>query len=637
MSPRRLFGVAAALSGLLYASVGEARDGARVFIVDDGERLRKFDVSSPLALGVDNSIWRPDEPIQLAALRDEVVAFQVVVEAGGAALEGVTVELRGLDAACPLEVQRFAEHFVHVTQRSFNVDRPLEALGWRPAARPPDGEQLGWVPDALIPIEALSQIEPGGHWRPYPLHVEPHSLAAVWVDLGVPRAATAGLCRGAVQVRVGERPLAEIPLEVEIQAGTLPYRPVSFLSYYALGELSARIGPDPAVERSLWQLMHAHHVDALADLEAPADVERLRSALDGSLFTEGQGYGGPGMGVPPAAVALGAYGGLGAPSPAAMETLLELVPRIPSAVEDVVLYAADEVCDSPLGPAWRRAIRQTPRLHRVRVAHSCARAPRKQDVDLVLIAADAFDTKEARAARALGQGVWVYNGALPRSGSLLMDAGTTSPIVNGWIAATHDIGRWFLWESTFWNDDNRGGRGPIDPFATAESFHNHQGDTALGDGLLVYPGAQDASYPAHSLGLAAVLPSMRLKRLRRGIEDAGYFALARARDPVLADAVADRLIPRCLDEVAEDERAPWATTGYAFAEARSALRRLIVPNRALASTEVRAVLEEGALARSRRVQPARTWPRWRTLGLLALSPVIGALAVGAARRRRRAR
>src|SRR5262249_46482699 len=161
-------------------------------------------------------------------------------------------------------------------------------------------------------------------------------------------------------------------------------------------------------------------------------------------------------------------------------------------------------------------------------------------------------------------GVWVYNGAMPRAGTLLLDAEPVSLRVDGWIAATRPVGRWFLWETTFWSDDNRGGRGPVDPFTKVESFHNNHGDVALLDGLLVYPGTQVGAFASRSLGFPGVFPSIRLKNLRRGIEDAGYFALARANNPAEADAIARRLVPRALDEASQADPPAWPKDGAAF-------------------------------------------------------------------------
>src|SRR5690606_31082350 len=133
---------------------------------------------------------------------------------------------------------------------------------------------------------------------------------------------------------------------------------------------------------------------------------------------------------------------------------------------------------------------------------------------------------------------------LPRTGSFLSDGWFISLRANGWIQAHHDIERWFYWESTFWNDDNRGGHGPYDPWATAETFHNDDDDHCNGDGVLVYPGKQKRGL---DLGLEGVTPSMRLKQWRRGIQDAGYLKLAAARDEAAAQAIASRLVGEAFD------------------------------------------------------------------------------------------
>src|SRR5262249_50008845 len=114
-------------------------------------------------------------------------------------------------------------------------------------------------------------------------------------------------------------------------------------------------------------------------------------------------------------------------------------------------------------------------------------------------------------------------------------------------------------------------------------FHNADGDWANGDGILVYPGTQRAAVvggpgQAHAearvdYGVATVFPSVRLKNLRRGIEDAGYIALARAVDRAEADAIVRRVVPRAL--ALADARASWPERGGAWLEARRDLARII--------------------------------------------------------------
>ncbi len=516
-----------------------------------------------------------------------------------------------------LRVERFVEHYVRVDERSHDGRHPASSLGWTAAgARPADETERGLVPDALIPVAAAPR------WAPYPLEIPAHAMRAVWLDVTIPRDARAGRRSGALVIRQSGAAIARIPIEVDVADATLPYRPVSFFAYYGRGALERRNGA--AAERGLFQMLHAHRVDALPAVNEPGDVERLAPMLDGSLFTKQNGYEGPGERVPPALVALGTYGHIGEPTPAHVAFVRDALTKIPRAIPEVVFYAADEDCDEVTSAAWRQAFKGSPEFSRVKILHSCSHDPRKQDVDVVMMTADGFMTDAAIEARKSGREVWVYNGALPRSGSLLLDTGVTSLRADGWIAASRPVGRWFFWETTFYDDDNSGGRGPIDPFATAASFHNKHGDVALLDGILVYPGDQRDRFGEHALHLPGVLPSMRLKNLRRGAQDAGIYALARAAHPKEADTIVDVAFPAALDEVKETARTAFALDAKSLDEARDRLRALVANGAAPSSEESAKVLEAGAAERHARFARSRTITR----GAMTGGGVAGALLFG---------
>jgi Domain of unknown function (DUF4091) len=621
---RPLLVVALGSLGLIALPHGaSAARSPRAWIADDGSRVPRDDLGSPLSRGDDNSIWRPDGPVRLRALRGEVVAFQVVVEASDATLDKVEVNVdAGLDG---VSVERFVEHYIEVRRRSGNDRRPRESLGWSEEARPIGADLQGALPDALIPVDMAPPF------APYPMVVAQRRNGVVWVDVTVPVGAPPGGYAGSVVVTAGGAPVARIPVELTINAAVLPYRPVSFVAYYGYGELETRVGDADRVERQLFQLLHAHHVDALASVRDVEDAERLLPALDGSLFTSARGYRGPGEGVAPAAVAIGPYGSLGEPTRAELRAVEEISAKIPDSVADVVLYAADEDCESPVGPAWRRLVAGSAAGTRVRVAHSCGWDPRHQDVDLALVPADAFRSGPSAEARRSGRKVWISNGALPRAGTLLLDADLTSLRADGWIASFHDVGRWFLWETTFWDDSHAGGRGPVDPFVTAESFHNRQGDTALLDGLLVYPGTQRGRFAAHSIGFPGVLPSMRLKNLRRGIQDAGYVALAREARPAEADHIVAELVPAALDELHQTSPSQLPRGGARFEAAREALRALIPAGAVQTPAMTAAVLGEAARARLATVTAERHGRMARIAALIAALIAAFAAAVFALR------
>jgi hypothetical protein len=560
--------------------------------------------------------------IRLHALRDETVAFQIVIETADGAADGVTVDIPDIDAS--LRVDRFVEHHVRIDRRSHGRDSRA-SLGWSRAARPPDGEMLGDVPDALIPIDVAT-----ARGR-YPMRVPAGSLAAVWIDVHVASDAPASAFRSTVQVRADGARAREIPLEIEVGDATVPFRAVSTLVYYGPDELTSRMGADSRVEDGTLQLLHAHHVDPLLSLRAKDDAARLLPAMSGELFTPAHGYGGPGQALGPRVVALGTYGTLGDPTPESLATVRAILPAIPGSVEDVVLYAVDEQCRSPRGSQWRAALRRDPSLARIDVLQTCSEDARGQAVDVAMVTTDAFDPVRAAEARRTGKDVWVYNGLLPHAGTLLLDAPPSGLMANGWIAAAYDVSRWFYWESTFWNDDNRGGRGPVDPFVTAESFHNQHGDAALGDGILLYPGRQLPPFSGTSMEADEVFPSIRLKMLRRGILDAGYLALARSAHPREVDAILLRVVPRALGEADPDRQAPWMGARD-MAMAREELRALIPGGAILSDAEAGAVLRAGS---SRRGDAPRTVPRQPKQPWLGYAAVVAALSLLLISRRRR--
>jgi hypothetical protein len=555
--------------GVVASGGCEARawSAPSVWVIDDGEKIRRDATSTPFERGDANPVWRPGEPVRLFALRDEVLALQVVVEADATPLSGVTVDvaLSSASGAPIAGVARFVEHFVRIRRASGGA-APRESLGWEPGAGPTETAWVGAVPDALIPVD----LAPA--WAPYPLRVEARTNGIVWVDVGIRGDQLPGSYRGAIVVAAQGAALASIPVELTIGEGALPWARARASVFYDPDEVERRVGPQAEV--SLWQLLHAHRVSPMHDARSREDVARLRDALSGALYRPERGYAGPGAGEGDGVLAIGAYGGLGTPDASKLARVEAIVDAEAAAgvleQTDTFVYADDERCASPRGAAWRELLRGSsdPRVRRVRVGWTCSDDPSRQPVDVAILLAH-YDRTRAERARSLGKDVWVYNGVLPRTGTFLLDDDAISPRVNGWLGAAFGVRRWFYWESTYWYGAH--GRTPIDPFFEAETLHNRDGDWADGDGVLVYPGTQRDAFGEHSIGYAGVLPSIRLKNWRRGLQDAAYLELARARDRTRADAVARALIPAAFDDAPPGRPASWSSRGMAFFQARLAL------------------------------------------------------------------
>ena len=144
--------------------------------------------------------------------------------------------------------------------------------------------------------------------------------------------------------------------------------------------------------------------------------------------------------------------------------------------------------------------------------------------------------KPALARRALGERFWTYNGAPPGAGSMILDTDGVALRTWGWIAERYDIELWYAWEGLYFSDRYNHG-GPTDVTRDPLTFDERSrggSDFGNADGLLAYPGP---------------LPSLRLKALRRGLQDRLLLReLAACGGAETAKRITRRAVPRALGE-----------------------------------------------------------------------------------------
>jgi hypothetical protein len=134
--------------------------------------------------------------------------------------------------------------------------------------------------------------------------------------------------------------------------------------------------------------------------------------------------------------------------------------------------------------------------------------------------------------------LWTYNGRPPQAGSVIIDTDGVALRTWGWIAFSYGVPLWHAWEGLYFADRYNDGA-PTDVFREPLTFDERTKpgggeDYGNGDGLLAYPGA---------------LPSLRLKALRRGLQDRLLLlSLSRCGGGGEARAMASRLVPRALGE-----------------------------------------------------------------------------------------
>jgi hypothetical protein len=155
-------------------------------------------------------------------------------------------------------------------------------------------------------------------------------------------------------------------------------------------------------------------------------------------------------------------------------------------------------------------------------------------MDVYLSPANFPSAASARAAT--GERFWTYNGRPPAAGSLILDTDGVALRTWGWIAERYDVPLWHAWEGLYFTDRYNHG-GPSDVLQDPLTFDERKRggtDFGNGDGILVYPGP---------------LPSLRLKALRRGLEDRLLLReLVKCGGAARARSIVRRMVPRALGE-----------------------------------------------------------------------------------------
>lgn len=182
-----------------------------------------------------------------------------------------------------------------------------------------------------------------------------------------------------------------------------------------------------------------------------------------------------------------------------------------------------------------------------------AQAPIYGDVMDVYLSPQNFPTA-ARARAATGERYWTYNGKPPGSGSMILDTDGAALRTWGWIAERYGVELWHAWEGLYYSDRyNKGGPTQVtrDPITFDERSRGGS-DWGNGDGLLVYPGPR---------------PSLRLKALRRGLQDRLLLReLAACGGAAAAQRIVERMVPRALGEATG--KASWSVEEPVWERAR---------------------------------------------------------------------
>jgi hypothetical protein len=499
-------------------------------------------------------------------------------------------------------VEFFSQHYLH-------VQRPTEPNWFYGSENAAPADMTGWIPDALIPADALAGK--GG----FPLTVPPteeqvyrhqnivdimprkESLnQGFWIDLYLPRDMEypAGLYVSEIQVWERGEIFSRIPVQIEIIDAYLPDENHSNVWVYSSGlETLSTYFPGlntREIRRMIKHEAKRHRIELVGGFRAHQSVFNeailmdYKPFLDGSAYTPAFGYHGPGEGVGERLFPVGMYGGqvLGTTREKMQEEADKWVRWFERNAPDVNYFKY--MIDEP-GPAqysfineqagWIKSNPGPGRKMKIQVTTGYVDAL-KDAVD-IWDAYDGVETGKLRELREEGKDYWFYNGNRPRYGSEILEGTAVDLRVNGWIKYLFDINTWFVWESTHWTHNGQGPKGRLQQrvFNEPLTFINNHLEWGNGDGVLFYPGKMPFQ-AEESRGINRAMPSIRLKNIRRGQQD--YELLWLAEQKVGADKIksmARELVVKAMDEIDMDDKVYWPQHGDAYDAMRDRLLDII--------------------------------------------------------------
>ena len=575
---------------------------ASVWALDDTETIQASDLSHPLKSGNDD--WQ-NGTITLYGAKNEFVAFQLILQAGSSGASGVNIKLDSLQngssvitnstasAGDPYNyVGKDIEMFVEDYNNMANY--PNGCAEWS-GAQPQDiyGQSYtGRRPDALVPFEAASSK--GG---------APFSIAAlnnqpVWVDIYVPKSAATGNYTGTVQVLENGTVTKSIPVQLTVYNFTLPDQTHFKNMFWGTGvndeegltnKHSATFGDNTGydtLEMRYFQMAHRHRMDLTFNSSLPGgsfpDLNHYKGFLNGSYYTSGYKYDGPGAGVGNGTYSINTYAshpsgygimGTTQSSWASAATTLDSWFKQNAPNTDHFVYMQDEPPSSAYPDIAQKAswiptdsngkhILKTFETANPITSALYGSIDNWSETCQSGYEGGGFDLPTVQARHAAGDRVGIYNSVYPDFGGTMFSTPAYQRIIP-WIGWKYNVDFYFDWDSFLWYSQ--------DPFESAES-----GGNISGNGYIFYPGEQkDYTGTADDKGLQGPIASIRMKAWRRGQQDYEYLWLAKQEGKDVTGIV-NNIVPHAFNDfggsyTGHNQQPDWAQRGATFETARKSL------------------------------------------------------------------
>jgi hypothetical protein len=547
---------------------------------------------------VANGAW-DGSCIKVFGAKNEIVSFNVVLEAATAQASKVTVSLGNVTGpggtvirSAPrttdklfdwttTEVELFYVRYLQIKGLSQQAYGTLAT--WQEATFP-KRSGCAWAerpvadkfyPDIAVPMELVPNFD-----------IAASSNQSVWADVYIPKTAPSGVYGAILSISENGSVTHKVPVSLRVRNFALPDAPsAKTMLFTSPGDISPRYGSSltPTAMTNERLMAHRHKVSLIGDDANQTGTQPgpdYVSVLDGTFYSAANGYAGPGAGTGQDVYSIGTYGGLTEGSTQSKFTSVfngwETWFEANSPKTERFVYLCDEIACTQNTPTlttqlqwWSALSSPGSKLHTLAtqplldapaaLSNPTSGWPFSQGVASAgtstggTTAADQTAVDAVLAAEPTRR-LFSYNGQRPGAGSCATEDDGVAMREQPWGQYKKKIDRWFWWEATYY-DDNQQGLGTVDLFSSANTFGTASSDPSYGtsggansNGVFMYPGT-DALFPASSYGLAGPIASLRLKHWRRGIEDVDYLTLASAIDPNSVSAIVDKMVPSVLWEV----------------------------------------------------------------------------------------
>jgi len=529
-------GVLGLTAGVFQSSVSEAQRSEPPVHVWVEESLTRVQPTTPAG---------SKKIVELAAARNEVESFQVIVSSSGPKLENIVAFVSDLsDGSNHLvsntHIKLYRQEYVYLRNPS-----------------PYSSEPPGWWPDPLVPFLNPYDGKPvsamrlnrgeqngkvsyqlsGARFAGNGFTVWPARNQPLWVDIAVPANQPPGQYQGTFSVQLTEAGIVEIPVKLTVWDFALPDSLPVTTHFGNLEGVSVKHGVPEGSPHSLQiqeryaAALEEHHIAApipsaffpTVRSNGSIDTKKTHEALKRYLAEHRTG---------PFRIPI-------FPWPESSGKGEKILVRY---LRDFYTYLKDNqweegayyfpVSEPNSKEAYDRvrSLAQVVREANPAIRFLCTEQPYTQDpawgdlhgaVDVWCPLFTFFDSERAARARERGEVLWAYTALCQKAPPYHPNFAAVSghpgmfwqidfPLLNYrlplWLNWRNKVEGLLYWSTVHWSDPER-------DVWTDPGFRNRYN----GEGYLLYPGTE--------AGISGPVASLRLKALRDGLEDYAYFAL----------------------------------------------------------------------------------------------------------------